>query len=629
MCHCRPTRSQTPELIRASNHDRQPPRSSTQFHAVPRSPTQFHAVPHAVPRRFSRFISRSFSRRISRSSPRSSTPHFTLHFTLYFTLHFTLYFTLHFTQFFTPFHAVQFSRSSPTPLTSRPYTLVVTRITVHTLEQRIHDSLGANYEIERELVGGGMSRVFVARDTRLDRRVVVKVLRPELAIGVSVERFRREILLAASLQHPHIVPVLAAGEVDGLPYFIMPFVDGESLRMRLQRSGTLSVPETVRILRDVARALSVAHARAVVHRDIKPDNVLLALDAAVVADFGVAKAFASARAGEETDAKPHAITTIGTSLGTPAYMAPEQVAADPNAGHHIDIYAFGVMAYEMLAGATPFAGRSPQAIMAAQIAEMPAPLQQRQPGVPDALATLVMRCLEKDADKRPMSAAAIVEALEDPAVVSGSFTPLPEELNTGRAAATGAAPTSGAVRRIRRRQRLLRRVALAAVVIVLGAIGFLATRPGDGSETQAPPAAAALPPSVAVLPFVYLGPDSTQEWTARAVADAITNGVVGMPGLRVASRSASDQLQRRLALGDRAAMTVSTLVEGVVEQEGNRVRLSVRLVDAADGFTLFADQYEGDASRLFEMEDRIVAAIREMLRQHFDMADSTGAGGRR
>lgn len=188
--------------------------------------------------------------------------------------------------------------------------------------------LGDDFVIERELGGGGMSRVFVAFDKRLDRRVVVKLLRPELGAGVNAQRFRREILTAAALQHPLIVPVLDTGEIDGVPYFLMPFVEGESLRARLQR-GPLTVMETVRILRDVARALAVAHARQVVHRDIKPDNVLLANDAAVVADFGVSKAFAVAR--HEHDAQmigrniSGSTTTAGVSLGTPAYMAPEQV----------------------------------------------------------------------------------------------------------------------------------------------------------------------------------------------------------------------------------------------------------------------------------------------------------------
>src|SRR5512147_261568 len=194
-----------------------------------------------------------------------------------------------------------------------------------------------------------MSRVFVADDTVLGRKVVVKVVAPDLAAGLNVERFRREIQLAAKLQHPHIVPVHAAGEADGLPYYTMPLVEGESLRARLARDGALPVAEAVSILRDVAKALAYAHAHGVVHRDIKPDNVLLAAHDALVTDFGVAKALSSAR----QESLAPTITALGASLGTPAYMAPEQVAADPDTDHRADIYALGVMAYELLAGRPP------------------------------------------------------------------------------------------------------------------------------------------------------------------------------------------------------------------------------------------------------------------------------------
>ena len=511
-----------------------------------------------------------------------------------------------------------------------------TLLTVTDLRERIQASLGDQFEIERELEGGGMSRVFVAKDTQLDRRVVVKLLRPELALGVSVDRFRREILVAASLQHPLIVPVLAAGEIDGLPYFLMPFVDGESLRAKLQRTGSMTVPETVRVLRDVARALVVAHGRGIVHRDIKPDNVLLANDAAVVADFGVAKAFASARAGENSPSGEHpAITTVGTSLGTPAYMAPEQVAADPNAGSGIDIYAFGVMAYEMLAGKPPFAGKAPQSIMAAHIAEQPVPLGYVRPTAPAALSALVMRCLSKEARDRP-DAATLQQALEDPAVVSGSFPPVSDSWSSTQLTGAAMSDTSGTASVASasarstptssvtpsRTKRLAWISAVAAVTLV-GSVGLYASY-GAGAEADAAAAAKSsttisLPPSVAILPFVYLGADSAQAWTAQAVSDAITNGVSTLQGVRVASRGSAESLQRRIAVGDTGGLPVRTLVEGVLEQEGKRLRLSVRLVDAVDGFTIFSDRHEADVGGLFAMEDVVAESIREMLREHFSL----------
>ncbi|HEY5544828.1 MAG TPA: protein kinase [Gemmatimonadaceae bacterium] len=281
------------------------------------------------------------------------------------------------------------------------------------LRTTLQQSLGGAYTIERELGGGGMSRTYVAEETSLHRRVVVKVLSPDLAAGVSVDRFKREIQLAAALQHPHIVPVLSAGDTNGLPYYTMPFVAGESLRVRLAR-GPLTVTEAVGLLRDVAKALAFAHAHGVVHRDIKPDNVLLAGGSATVADFGIAKAISAARAGT-----PNAtLTQVGTSLGTPTYMAPEQAAGDPDTDHRADIYAFGVMAYEMLAGQAPFHGLTPQKLLAAHMAERPRNIGDVRGDIPPAMSELVMRCLEKEASARPQNATDIVRYLDT--VTSGS-----------------------------------------------------------------------------------------------------------------------------------------------------------------------------------------------------------------
>jgi len=259
------------------------------------------------------------------------------------------------------------------------------------VRDELQSALGSTYTLERELGGGGMSRVFVAEETALGRKVVVKLLSPELLAGVNIDRFHREIQMAARLQQAQIVPVLSAGEMNGVPYYTMPFVDGESLRTRLARVRQLPVPEVVSILRDVTRALAYAHERGVVHRDIKPDNVLLSGGTAVVTDFGIAKAIADASSGRPSSEATSSLTQLGTSVGTPAYISPEQAAGDPNIDQRSDIYSLGCMAYELLTGKSPFDGRTPQRALVAHLTEKPAPLAEVRPDVPPALADLVKR----------------------------------------------------------------------------------------------------------------------------------------------------------------------------------------------------------------------------------------------
>jgi len=268
------------------------------------------------------------------------------------------------------------------------------------------------YRIERELGGGGMSRVFLAEEPALGRRVAIKVLESARG-GVDAERFRREVLLSARLQHPHIVPLLAAGETDGLLYYVMPFVEGQSLRARLRAQGPLPLSEAVRLLRGVAAALDYAHARGVVHRDIKPDNVGVAGGIAVVLDFGVSKALAAS-----TAVPADGITGAGLVIGTPRYMAPEQIAGDPDIDGRADLYAFGVLAYELIAGEPPFVSPDPAKLLRAHLAETPVPLGAHRQGLPPGLAALVMRCLEKDRERRPAGAAELLDQLEATATPS-------------------------------------------------------------------------------------------------------------------------------------------------------------------------------------------------------------------
>ncbi|MCH7565283.1 MAG: PD40 domain-containing protein [Gemmatimonadetes bacterium] len=282
--------------------------------------------------------------------------------------------------------------------------------------ERLTTALADRYRIERQLGEGGMATVYLADDLRHHRKVALKVLKPELAATMGPDRFLQEVRVTANLQHPHILPLFDSGEADGFLYYVMPYLEGESLRERLAREGELPVNDALRILCEVTDALAAAHKHRVVHRDIKPDNVMLSGRHAMVTDFGVAKAVREATGR-------HQATTAGVALGTPAYMAPEQAAADENIDHRADIYAVGVLGYELLAGRTPFGGRSPQQILSAHMTEIPREVTELRPTVPPELGAVIMRCLEKNPADRWQSAEELLSHLEALATPSGGLTP--------------------------------------------------------------------------------------------------------------------------------------------------------------------------------------------------------------
>ena len=284
-----------------------------------------------------------------------------------------------------------------------------------TFEQRLKETLSSTYDIERELGGGGMSRVFVATDRTLGRKVVIKLLSPELTADVNRARFRREIQVAARLQHPHIVALLSAGEHEDFVYYTMPFIAGESLKSAVEKTGPLAVVDVVRVLYHVGEALDYAHGEGVVHRDIKPANILRSGTYALVTDFGVAKALNAAMPSSG------GMTSTGMAIGTPAYMAPEQLAGDAAADHRIDIYALGLLAYELLKGRSPFAGTTPQRVLAAVLTQDPPPLIDVRPDVPRRLSEIVMSCLSKEPDERPQSARELLTSLDSFSTASGEI----------------------------------------------------------------------------------------------------------------------------------------------------------------------------------------------------------------
>jgi serine/threonine-protein kinase len=359
--------------------------------------------------------------------------------------------------------------------------------------------------------------VYLARDIRHERNVAIKVFRPDLAQTLGVERFTREIRTAANLNHPHILTVLDSGTADGLLYYVMPFAEGESLRARVAREGGLPIADAVRILREVADALAAAHAAGVVHRDIKPDNVLLTGRHALVADFGVAKAI-SESTGRNT------VTTLGVALGTPAYMAPEQAAADPHVDHRADIYALGVMGYEMLVGEPPFVRRTAQEVLAAHLTETPPTVSSRRQSVPPSLDALIAKCLAKQPGDRFQSALEVEAALE------GVMTP-----TAGISPAAGMAPTSRTLAITAPRRWRALGAAAAAVIVIAGAWLASKLRAGTPADSNV----------VAVLPFEYSGTPELA-YLKEGIVNILEANLTGEAGPRaVASQTIIAQWKRR------------------------------------------------------------------------------------
>jgi serine/threonine-protein kinase len=463
------------------------------------------------------------------------------------------------------------------------------------LRATLERTLGGTYTIEREIAAGNMSRVFVAMDRTLGRQIIIKVLAAEVAAELSVDRFRREIQLAARLQHPHIIPLLSAGEIDGAPYFTMPFVEGESLRTKLSREGELPIADAVRILREVASALNYAHKHGVAHRDIKPDNVMLSDEFALVTDFGVAKALS------DSSHAPGAVTLtgVGIALGTPTYMAPEQATADPSVDHRVDIYAFGIMAYEMLTGSPPFTGRTLQGTLAAHAIEQPEAIERRRPGIPRRLAALIMRCLEKRPADRPQSAAELLTILDAVQADQGVSAP--------------SSPTRA------RNMKIIG--AVAAAVLVVGALlyamvsGRRLAFGGGGGDGGAPPATELR--SVAVLPLDNVGGDARDEYFTEGMTDELANALSKLPGLRVASRTSAYAFKGKkdVDVGEIGRkLHVQAIIEGAVRRSGDRLRVGAQLTNVSDGLAIWSDTYERRTSDIFTVQDDIARAIADALK---------------
>jgi serine/threonine-protein kinase len=415
-----------------------------------------------------------------------------------------------------------------------------------TLLDRIAAAVQPAYRVQRELGRGGAATVFLAEDVKHGRQVALKVLDPRATGEMGHDRFLREIQIAARLTHPHILPVLDSGVAGGLPFYVMPFVQGETLRTLLDREGRLSLDTAIRLAREVADALDYAHAAGIVHRDVKPENILLLEQHAVLADFGIARGM---RAVDDENT-----TMVGMTIGTPAYMSPEQAVADSAVDGRSDQFSLAAVVYEMIAGAGPYAGLSPMAMIAQRFAGPPAGIRSRRPEVPVEIDAALVRGLSLEPEQRFASAGAFAAAL------SGSG-PM-------------AAPRGTA-------------------------------EPGDT-------------PSIAVLPFVNASGDADMEFFSDGIADEIMSALAKLRRIRVAARSSCYAFRGKSedarVIGER--LGVGTILEGSVRRAGSRVRVSAQLVNADSGFQLWAEQYDRQLDDVFAIQDDIARAIVDTLHVH-------------
>jgi serine/threonine-protein kinase len=453
---------------------------------------------------------------------------------------------------------------------------------------RLQRQLEGRYRVERELGRGGMATVYLATDLKHGRQVAIKVLDPELAAAIGPERFKREIEIAARLHHPHILTLFDSGEVGGLLYYVMPYVAGESLRARLERERQLPLEQAIGIAREVADALSYAHSQGIVHRDVKPENVLMQGGHALLADFGIARAWSAAPGA--------ALTATGMTLGTPAYMSPEQAAGSKDLDARSDVYALGCVLYEMLAGQPPFTGATAEILVRQHVAAAPPDVTIARPGVPARVAATIRSALAKSPADRPRSAAQFADALIDNPTV-----PM-----------TGArtAPTALAAPTAQSRRAFAIGAALAALAVLVVA-GWLALRGGGHTPSAPATGAGHARTEIAVLPFQNLSADAQHAYFAGGLQDELLTQLSQVASLKVISRTSvmgyehTSKPLKTIA----AELGVGSIVEGSVQVQGRRLRVTVQLIDAATDEHLWAQHYDRTLDDAFAIQSEVARKI--------------------
>ena len=442
------------------------------------------------------------------------------------------------------------------------------------IAERFSAALHDRYRIERELGEGGMATVYLARDLKHDRDVALKVLKPELALALGAERFLAEIRVMATLQHPNLLPLFDSGETDGLLFYVMPYVEGDTLRTRLEKERQLPVEETIRLVNLMAGALDFAHARGVIHRDFKPENILLQAGQPVIADFGIA--LAVAHAGGDR------ITETGLSLGTPSYMSPEQASGTETVDARSDQFALGAVTYEMLVGEPPHTGPTVPAIIARAMTETPRSIRAVRPTVPEGVEDAVLRALAKSPVDRFAGCGEFANAL-----------------STG--ARDSAAAHSG--------RRLTRILAVAAPVVMAAAVGYATLTRRAPNEDAA--TAASAERSLVVLPFTSVGGDTANTYFAAGIADELTSALTQIPGLRLAGRVSASRVKAegRAAKEIGEALDVAAVLDGSVRRAGQRIRVSAELTSTTDGRVLWSQTYERALEDVFAVQDEITRSI--------------------